>query len=1000
MITNPSQKLKTLISTCILSFALPSQSWANQGFYREFLDSSGIVTVSGEQADEHHARINSIQIAHDQYREIRTLNPDTGATDILEFSDPTLKVTYSLPYHGHFLKLKIRQRERGGLRTADFALASDDSHYILVRNRFRPYQTFHQSMDFSSVPACRMPDSAIFNKPAVDPALAPYLDTPENIATRCLDSSCQRAPFSSELDHLTAGITEVVSSRSSGSSNSGRFLSCLNQHHLQHTAAEMQQDFSESLKVPNVTAVVCENRQNGDRGEFSEKTNLIYFRSPWAYGHSAEPESDAASYYADTFFHESLHKAGIEDEDVVHNAVSCCGLEKAVDGTASCNNLDKQITATNQRNSQIIASMDTLKGFREFWLKVEKESDDHRINTIYDDFFEMLKTGGNGGGNKLAACIPLKGKSQDDCFQNSIQKTDESITQYFDTNCPNRFADKSREDSVSFCQDLKKDALNVVNTNASSVCDSTKESTLERSCLFAVGKKKGEVLAKAQKAGDLLDAPDLLANDQSQIDKMKLRDAFLTSYAKEIPALETAYNQIKEKYKDETAISLFSSMLNFLNPTITNIQKDYAKCVADGSSKSDCADTAREAFLYDKRGVVHFFRQVCKSAFTSEQAAAKPCKDIGKMVVSAFKDSFSGGCKTSDPAKQIGVPGNDLTCLFSASQEGMYNYQHYDQLVKENKLLDADGRPMTNAAVQQAKDTAASASKSGVQVKSVHIGDQANKKLAQDSSSSRESQGRGHSGANRAPASEASPAYAFDPSRGFESQLTDELRHQPTPARKVLQDAGRVISDLAVPSAEAHTNDTSSLALKAPESIIPGGSAIGGDLESTRAINIGIVDPLSVIGQNSRSARAKEESASKAQGQSAADKSVAASDAASGRSPASASGTPKGSTASTQTKKSSHGHDAKTSAQSQDSKGHIPGAHDGTHLTQKQLLEFFKDHPREALDKLKSGALSSDLMADHVQAIDDLGHEHGSKDPQIKIWYNSKQGIFMGLPDL
>lgn len=209
-----------------------------------------------------------------------------------------------------------------------------------------------------------------------------------------------------------------------------------------------------------------------------------------------------------------------------------------------------------------------------------------------------------------------------------------------------------------------------------------------------------------------------------------------------------------------------------------------------------------------------------------------------------------------------------------------------------------------------------------------------------------------------------------------------------------------MISDLAVPSAEAHTNDTSSLALKAPESIIPGGSAIGGDLESTRAINIGIVDPLSVIGQNSRSVRAKEESASKAQGQSAADKSVAASDAASGRSPASASGTPKGSAASTQAKRSSHGHDAKTSAQSQDNKGHIPGAHDGTHLTQKQLLEFFKDHPREALEKLKSGTLLSDLVTDHVQAKDDLGHEHGSKTPQIKIWYNSKQGIFMGLPDL
>ncbi len=998
-----------LLSFFAVLLVLPSLTWAGQEFYREFLSDSGIVSVSGEQSDAHHARITAIQIAHDQYREIRVLDPETGKTDLLEISDPTVRMTYSLPSQGRFLKLQIKRREKNGLRTADFVLSPDGSHYITVRKQFRKYRHFYQALDLPQVGVCRVPQSSLINKPAIDPVIDALLNTPQNVAAHCLDSSCEQPPYLSEYKSMVAGVSQVISSRDSSGSDGGKFLSCLSQHHLNQYAENLKSYFSDSLKTPSEPSVVCEFKNNGTRGEFSEESNLTYFRSPWAYGGSTEHERDSASYYADTFFHESLHREGIEDEDLVHDVVSCCGLETSTERPTACKRVDQQVAETNDRNARLIASMDKLVGFKDFWIKIQKATDEQRVNAFYDDLFEMLKASRNEGGSRFSSCIKTAEKSQDACMQDFVRQTDAKLSAYFDTDCLKRFKDKSKDEQKSLCQSLKKDAISMVQTNLTNVCDPTKSNAFERSCLYASRTEKEQLLADAAQKGNLLEAPELLANASEKLMDKKARDAYLTSFSNQIPALRVAYSEIKEKINDEhgnRAEAIFSSMLGFVGQLTNKIQDDYASCLARGGNKTECAETLQHEFLYGKKGITGFFRSVCPTYFSTSENKDKPCRDFGKSIVNIFKDSFSGGCKTDDSSKMMGVPGHNLTCLFSAITDGKYNLAHYDELAKEKKLIDSSSDPMTNAPLQEAKETAGKASSGvGQQLKSVHIPNQANKEIA------RESSGAARSGSDksdrstdrswrRSPASTPSSANTFDPSNGFEDQLKNELYQQPTPVKQMLSDASRVISDMAIPSAEADTrHDTSSLAIRAP-------SALGGVTESLRSINVAITTPSSQLVKASPASRsqtsvpASPDSSSTSGASRSPASSSNASKNASAASSSPSSQNKEGQSKAGQNKTGPNNTKGTVGSSNQENNRHLAASGMSLRSRQKQLLEFFKNEPAAALKKLKNKSLTSDLSENGIEAKDDEGQSHGSKSPQIKIWYDSSAGVFKGLPDL
>ncbi|MFL5815100.1 MAG: hypothetical protein ACJ763_16105 [Bdellovibrionia bacterium] len=1026
MTKKPRRTFEKLLSALAVLLVLPRPVWSSQDIYREFLGSAGIISVSGEQIDEHHARIDSVQIAHDQYHELRILNPNTGATEILEFSDPKLQVTYTLPYHGKFLKLKIKRREKDGLRTADFVLASDETHYIPVRQNLRKYRVFQQDIDLGGVAVCRMPQQSLINKAGIDPVIDALLDTPHNVATRCLDSSCQKDPFLAEYQSIVAGVSQVIASRDSTNSKSGKFLACLNDHKLLEVAGHLKTYFSDSLKPAGKPSVVCENKSNGTRGEFTESENadasITNLNLPWAYASKKNLEPSAEAYYADTFFHESLHRAGIEDEKLTANIVSCCGMESPTGDAKACGKVDESILKTNERNARLTASVQMLDGFKDFWLKVEKSADEERAGVIYDDFFELLNSQRGKAANTFGKCLSSHKENTESCTQNFTTELNDTIDKYFSSSCPKKFGDQKRQKALEICNDLAADGKSILQRNLTKVCDPSKANSLERSCLLAVEAKKNELLANAGDQGQLLDSPKELETSTGLTEQDKLTDSFLTAFIHQIPELAPLYSKMKDKInvgdRDERAQTILYQMIKYLSENTKTLREEYNGCLAKGESKESCAEKSKDKFYNQSHSLSHFFRRVCPAYFTHselEDGKHNACKKLNDKVTEVFENSFRRGCKTQDTSKQIGVPGNDLTCLFNAIDEGSTIYANYDQAKKAGDVTNARSKALSSPAQKEAKDVAGKSSEDdGKKPPSISIGDQTSSRsdgssLARSTtpSSGTPSHG-GHRSAHRSPASSSGPVYSYDPGAGFEDQLKGELSQQPAPARKVLQDAGRVLADMAVPRAQAETRseaDTSALAVQAPAAL-SNRATIAGDLEVVTALNAGMTNSSASAQRDSGSAKTASSAAkgqSQGQAASAANKVASddrtGSDREAGRSPSSTEAASKAGRESSS--KKSQGTTASSSGKTGPSGSEkVTSQAEVLNHLQHQLLKHFRDQPKDALERLKSGSLSSELASDLIEAKDDEGRAYGSKSPKVKIWYDKTAGVFKGLPDL
>jgi hypothetical protein len=1007
----PKRFLSHLARLFLLLFAPVSSTSATEHLYREFLSRNGVVSVSAEQDDDHHARITAIQITRDQYRETRILNGKTGAIDLLEFSDPNLQVTYSVPQRGRFSKLEIRRREQKGLRTAELILSSDGSHYIPIRHRFRPYAVFQQKLDFSASSSCFMPQSTeIQGTSHMGPVIAALDSSPANIASHLLDSSCQLPPFKADYSAILSGVSKVVASRDSKQGEQNRFLSCLSQHRLKLFAERAKGYFNDSLKSPPTPTVFCQDKDNGDRGQYFEEESKTYLLKPWLYG--GQSKTGATDYYADTFYHETLHRTGIEDEDLTHDIVSCCGMESGSERTNACWQVDKAVTETNERNARLQASMEKLDGFKALWLKVEEETDEQRVNVFYDDFFNVMKASQTDGEPKLSQCTSSSGG--DACIQNFISQTESKIASYFENDCRKRFRDQPKRKASELCQELKTQSIEMVRKNMTNVCDASKANAFERSCFHASMVQKDRLLAQAGTDGDLIDSPDATPDSPLLSNSKILRDSFLTGFAARIPNLEKAYNLLKEKFnnaRDERIENMFFALINYMGGKGERLQAQYTTCLSKGKGadlsdiQSQCANDLKHSFFEGSKSLNHFFRKVCPTYFMTEENKEKPCKEINSRLVEVFEASFKSGCKTQDPSRRIGAPGNDLTCLFQAIQDAKNNVAHYSELVQAGKITNSDGKSMVLTSDQEADKIARRAQEVG----------RKNPKLAKSPEPRAREIPHLH---RRAPISAQGAFQSFDPS---EKDFADKLRQQfdqqqPSAVASVFQHADKVL-DMAIPNAEADTarlpEEQASSAARAAQAISSGNVPT----ESNISENIDVVRNIK-FGPN-----AKAKSDLNSQGEQTLN---GKSNEINGRSPASTSATAsapskqdgqrdpkdsKGSTGSSTTSKagksgrsgaSDHRSSAGQSASSNSSGGdEFKSDLKNTNLTRQQydFLMFFKTKPSQALIQLKSGKLEDKLNSNQVLATDDQGVPHGPESAHIRIKYDRSQRRFTGLPE-
>jgi hypothetical protein len=519
----------------------------------------------------------------------------------------------------------------------------------------------------------------------------------------------------------------------------------------------------------------------------------------------------------------------------------------------------------------------------------------------------------------------------------------------------------------------------------------------------------------------------------------KVRDALITALDHQIPAIEVAFNNFKTDVNDyahpDRAQKILSELIKFVGTTANQLRPEYESCISSGEGPEKCAVKIEHILLNgkngdSKHGLNHFFRVNCRTYFTKSEASERPCSSLRDEIFKALDESFSGGCKTSDPSKRIGGPKKDLTCLMNAITEANSNLANYSELDKAGKIIHADSKPRGLLTPQESKDVANNvANGDGNKPHSIEIGDQHSKPDGKQSSSSASSSTpnaahKGNYSADRSPASSQGDIA----SNSFESfdNLKKQLAAEPSPTSKVFQgffkNANQVMSKLAIPEAEARTRsntDTSSLSMPAPAPLAfdqptsprdstSGRGTLAGLIEASRASSARAVDSVSSAARKSVAVKG---GASDAKAPDSKDRTQSTTAKADGDGKASAdAGKQKGrsSGSSSDSAKSTAKVPGSKKGQTTSGASAAGGTHidygskaaDGSdHLShlRNQFLKHFKDKPKDALARLKSGALSQELRSYFVEAIDDQGHAYGSNVPHLKIWYEN--GIFKGLPD-
>jgi hypothetical protein len=222
--------------------------------------------------------------------------------------------------------------------------------------------------------------------------------------------------------------------------------------------------------------------------------------------------------------------------------------------------------------------------------------------------------------------------------------------------------------------------------------------------------------------------------------------------------------------------------------------------------------------------------------------------------------------------------------------------------------------------------------------------------------------------------------------------------------------AGRAISNLALPNAQAQTNaaktDLSDLAVKAPAPLPSG--FVQSEVSDVSNLYEGGRFAAPIVSSSGSSNGAKTASAENSSG--AQSRSVAQNTGQSGQTgqkDASAS-TTSSKTAATESRTgpgqkanrspASTSSSGMTSKENAASKGDALDARTEALIHHADLLKLFKNHPDLALKKLKARELSHELEAARIEVKDDQGNKYGSKLPVLKIWYDVVSKTFAGLP--
>lgn len=964
------------IKLLLLISLLPLSAAAEGMWRRQFSLNGKQVTVTGSRLPNGQAP-QTVHIQGPEYSEILADEDGNGLIDRRDIYNGSTRVQFTLPVAGRFQRLHVETRRAKTIESADFYLDREGKRYRLITRTERSYERYGDQTDEEQYKSCRrageVPFQAALSLDFITGIKRSIAEDPD--VTHILDDSCRQPPFRNDQALIAEGVEQVFGERV----NDGRYLSCMQQHGLGYYAVRLENELG-AMGKKGGPSVQCEQSKNGLLGEFDEETGQLWIRNTVAKEKSAGQKK---AEYGDVFFHESLHKAGVLDESLVHGIVSCCGAEGKNRGE-KCKSLETDAKAEKIKSAYLASFAKNLTGFPEFAQSVSDARDKRAAATLLEDFLDQLRASPDSANKAYWKCTK-EGKSDSVCSETAVSGLVGNVKKYFENTCPGFFLDKN--DATSLCANFSAQAEKMVEANASRSCREvagTDEQKFRSTCL-AVAFREGNRMARRGNfdfAGDdgLLDL-----NDKEEREEERFLNSYLTAFSQNAKGIENLWFKLKTSAEPDRAEAMTMAFFKGLAATPTALADNYSKCL-ETKSAAVCAAASRDKVYAT---INSFFASTCPAYFTQAENEKKPCAGFREALTKVFERSISGGCKPKS-GRMIGTAEANLTCVADALEQGAHYLQNYDSFPKEF-WVDSETLPMVDEAKVRKRRLAGEISSTPARITRV----------------------------------------ASAQVRDFDPNNLDELKRDVAEgsttsdeARAVLGSAAEAlskVSDFVVPSAQAKESSHSE----------PHSDGIGNP-EFDPSANL--ENPAEVKRSKTKRKREKAEpaSASSAEPESSATGNESAADRAASPAPgnevvrdeyvppssreeaksdaeaSSRGGAPAGSSGPVRSSSGRGKVFANTAAQSESKAGGATANTNGASSKSKssaalsasekdelaQLRSFFENYPQEAILKLNAGELEADLLRLRVRVTDENGKIHGAANPQLTILYNEQARRF------
>lgn len=439
---------------------------------------NGATTI--RQTKDSAGRVRKRIIAGTSFSEIQLDQNGDGTVDFWEINSGDKTVVATHPSHGRFLSLNVIERSKEGAFEAHYLLDKDGRRYNLYRTKFTRADRMLNSQSTLSV------DHEAWREQQVN-TWAPDLichagDSPtgrlaslqrdwwqiikhdyelnlERIkedakASALFDRSC-KSP-NEQFDSIAHSLSELiatspVSKPESNEVTRGSYLRCLEQSGLGIVAAKIEKNLISGLndyQRPN-RLFKCDF-QNCSLGRMlpgSATSAQVTIRMCLEDNGKLKTQNGSTQTYKNVLFHELIHVAEIESEELTYAAQACCG-DPSDDKVSACARLDK-LVADERRFAELEAFLSRDKDISTLIAQLKTRIGVNGFLDLYREFLLGFDKTEAFDTEKFKTCVRFAGRSM--CSETWKEKILKYTNHYFEVGCkdPESGASRAQCDKVT-----------------------------------------------------------------------------------------------------------------------------------------------------------------------------------------------------------------------------------------------------------------------------------------------------------------------------------------------------------------------------------------------------------------------------------------------------------------------------------------------------------------------------------------------------------------------